>query len=211
MRSIIKICGLTREADVETAIRCGANYLGFIVECASPRRLNIKQARALSRPAKGIAKTVAVTVNPSPDLIDAITNQMQPDYIQLHGHESLSQAAKIKSATGLGIIKAVSIRNRTDLKQARDFTGIADYILLDAKPPKGATQQGGHGLSFDWNTLNGFTCSTPLILAGGLTPENIAQAKTTGLNFFDVSSGVEQSAGVKDPSLIAEFMKAVHE
>ena len=211
MRYTIKICGLTREADVETAIKCGANYLGFIVECASPRRLNIKQASALLRPAKGIANTVAVTVNPSLDLLRAITNQMQPDYIQLHGHESPEQVAKIKSATGLGIIKAVLVRNRTDLKQARDFAGIADYILLDAKPPINTNQQGGHGLAFDWHVLDNFNCKTPLILAGGLNPFNIKQAKKTGLNFFDVSSGVEASAGVKDPSLIAEFMKVVHE
>ena len=89
--------------------------------------------------------------------------------------------------------------------------GLLIYILLDAKPPKGAAQQGGHGQSFDWNILKDFACSTPLILAGGLNPANIAQAKATGIKFFDVSSGVEASAGVKDHSLITQFMKAVHE
>ena len=170
----------------------------------------VKQATKLSLPTNNITKRVAVTVNPDANLLARITAHMRPDYLQLHGNESPQQAALIKTNTGLGIIKAISIQTKGDLNQAKLYAGIADYILLDAKPPKGAAQQGGHGLSFNWNILKGFTCSTSLILAGGLNPTNISQAKATGIKFFDVSSGVEASAGVKDHSLIAEFMKVVH-
>lgn len=211
MRTQVKICGLTREEDVASAISSGANFLGFVVECASPRRLSVEQAAKLSLPTNNTAKRVAVTVNPDANLLARITAHMRPDYLQLHGDESPQQAALIKTNTGLSIIKAISVRTKNDLAQAKLYAGISDYILLDAKPPKGLAQQGGHGLSFDWGILKGFTCSTPLILAGGLNPTNITQAKATGIKFFDVSSGVEASAGVKDHSLIMQFMKAAHE
>ena len=211
MKPLVKICGLTQARDVETAIACGADYLGFIVECASPRRLSVAQAARLSAPAVRIAKRVAVTVNPDAGLLARIAAQMRPDFLQLHGSESPEQAAHIKADTGLGIIKAISIRTKDDLKQAADYAGIADYILLDAKPPKGTTQRGGHGTTFDWKILHGFSCKTPLILAGGLDAHNAPRATATGIKFFDVSSGVEASAGVKDPSLMRAFMKAIHE
>lgn len=193
-----------------SAISSGANFLGFVVECASSRRLSVEQAVKLSLPTKNIAKRVAVTVNPDVNLLARITAHMRPGYLQLHGDESPQQAALIKTNTGLGIIKAISVQTKSDLAQAKLYAGIADYILLDANSPKDTAQKGGHGLSFDWDILKGFTCSTPLILAGGLNPTNIAQAKNTGIKFFDVSSGVEASAGVKDPSLITQFMKAAH-
>ena len=207
----VKICGLARTEDVEAALRYGADYLGFIVEAESLRRLSVDAAARLCRPAIGCAQRAAVTVDASEELLGRIANDMCPDILQMHGRETPKWLRVVKGFTGLRIIKAVQVRTKGDLEILRRFEGAADYILLDAKPPKGAAQQGGHGLSFDWNLLTGFKCKTPLILAGGLSLSNIKAAKATGIKFFDVSSGVEASAGVKDASLMHRFMKAAHD
>lgn len=211
MRTQVKICGLTRPDDVEAALRCGANMIGFIVEAKSSRRLSVADAARFSQPAYGCAKRVAVTVNADEELLDRICADMRPDFIQFHGDESPKTIRYIGSFTGVRAIKAIAIRERADLEQVEAYAGCVDYILLDAKAPKGESQRGGHGLSFDWDLLNGFTCETPLILAGGLNPENIIAAKRTGIKNFDVSSGVEATPGVKDHLKIQAFMKAAHE
>ncbi len=211
MKTQIKICGLTRPEDVEAALLYGADMLGFIVEAKSTRRLSVQQAAQLSRPAVDAAKCVAVTVNANEDLLVRICADMRPDYIQFHGDETPKTIREISHFTGLAAIKALSIRTKADLERAHDYAGCVNYILLDAKAPKSAAQRGGHGLAFNWNLLKGFSCETPLILAGGLNPENIFAAKRTGINFFDVSSGVEASYGVKDHDKIQAFMKAARE
>lgn len=206
----IKFCGLTRPDDVAAAIAHGAGFLGFIIECNSPRRLSVKQATALSRPATGLAIRVAVLVDPDNGLIDRVRNIMAPDFIQLHGRETPKRAQAIKKRAQTGLIKAVSIETRADLRLAKSYENVADYLLLDAKPPTGALQRGGHGNSFDWSLLRGFTSSLPLILAGGLNPKTIANARNQStVNVFDVSSGIEAAPGIKDPALMAQFMKAV--
>jgi len=206
----VKICGLTRPEDVEAAILYGAAYLGFIVEAKSSRRLSVAQAAALSLPAKSSAKTVAVTVNPDDALITAIAAQMQPDYIQLHGDESVDRVAEIARLSKTGIIKAVAVATADDMKASEHYAGVADFILYDAKPPKGETVRGGHGLSFDWSILTTAPLPKTWALAGGLTPDNAAEAlRRTNAPILDVSSGLEASAGVKDVAKIAAFMKAV--
>lgn len=209
----VKICGLTRAQDVECAIENGADYLGFIIEANSPRRLSVQTASAISRPAQGLANIVALTVNPSDDLIDKIAQTLQPDFIQLHGNESATRLAQIREriSTGIKLIKVIKISSRDDLEQIALFRPFADLLLLDAKPPKGSAQQGGHGTAFDWSILKGLTDPSNIMLAGGLGPHNIVAAKTAthkiGLKLFDVSSGVEARAGVKDPSLIQSFIQ----
>jgi phosphoribosylanthranilate isomerase len=208
-KSSIKFCGLTRPEDVETAVSLGACLLGFIVECQSPRRLSVAEAARLARPATGLAKRVAVTVNPNDALIDAIITQMQPDYIQCHGDESPARLSAIKKKYAVGLIKALSISDKDDLDRTKTYFGIADYLLLDAKPPKGDKQRGGHGNSFDWGLLRSFSPTTPLIIAGGLSPSTIGSArKQTRAHIFDVSSGVEAAPGIKDAALMTQFMKA---
>lgn len=211
MQTQIKICGLTQPEDVEAVLRYGADMLGFIVEAKSSRRLSVEEAARISRPAFDCAKRVAVTVNASEELLDRICADMRPDYLQMHGDENPKWLRTVKGYTGLPIIKAISIRERADLEQVNVYAGCADYILLDAKAPKGESQRGGHGLPFDWNLLKGFTSKTPLILAGGLSPANIRTAKATGIKFFDVSSGVEATPGVKDHNKVQAFMKATRE
>ena len=206
----VKICGLTRPEDVESAILHGASFLGFIVEAKSSRRLSVSEAAKLSLPAKASAMTVAVTVNADDSTIETIASQMQPDYIQLHGDESVDRVAEIARRFKVKTIKAIAVSTSTDMIKAEQYAGVADFMLFDAKPPKGETVRGGHGLSFDWNILT--TSPLPKIwaLAGGLTPENAAEAVArTKAPILDVSSGVERSAGVKDVRKIQAFMRAV--
>ena len=208
MQTRIKICGLTRSEDVENAIEYGASFLGFIVECASKRRLSAAQAARLSAPARGIIPRVAVTVNPDDDLIDRIITEMQPDYIQLHGDETPARAAEI--ARKCKLIKAVGIASDLDMKTAETYAGLADFILYDAKPPKGEAVRGGHGVAMDWSIIAKAPTPKIFAIAGGLTPKNVKRAiAATRAPIVDVSSGVEASAGVKDAAKINAFMKAV--
>ena len=210
MNAQVKICGLTRPEDIEAAIQYGASYLGFIVEAKSARKLSIVQAAGLSLPAKSSAKTVAVTVNPDDALASAIAEQMQPDYIQLHGDESVDRVAEIARRFKIKTIKAIPVSIPADMIAAEHYAGVADFILYDAKPPKGEAVRGGHGLSFDWNILTNAPLPKRWALAGGLSPENAAEAlRRTKAPILDVSSGVEASAGVKDALKIQAFMKAV--
>jgi len=211
METKVKICGLTRAEDVESAILYGANYLGFIVEAKSSRRLSLSDAARLSLPAKSSAKTVAVTVNPDDALIEDIVTQMQPDYIQLHGDESVDRVAEIARNSKTGIFKAIAVATAEDMKAAEHYAGVANFLLYDAKPPKGESARGGHGLSFDWNILSSVPLPKIWALAGGLTPENAVEAVArTNAPILDVSSGLEASAGIKDAAKIKDFMKAVH-
>ena len=170
------------------------------------------QAAKLSLPAKASAKTVAVTVNADDTLIDAIATQMQPDYIQLHGDESVDRVAEIARKFSVKTVKAIPVSTPADMITAEHYAGVADFILYDAKPPKGETVRGGHGLSFDWNILTAAPLPKIWALAGGLTPQNAAAAiRRTNAPILDVSSGLEASAGVKAARKIAAFMKAVHD
>lgn len=208
MTTRVKICGLTRPEDVACAIENGAAFLGFIVECPSMRRLSVAQAAKLAGPAKTLAARVAVTVNPDDDLIDRILAQMQPDYIQLHGDETPARAADI--AKRCKIIKAVGIASGEDMKSAETYAGVADFILYDAKPPKDAAVRGGHGVAIDWDIIANAPTPKIFAVAGGLKPGNVARAiAATRAPIVDVSSGVEESAGVKDPFKIQAFMDAI--
>lgn len=207
MKTRVKICGLTRPEDVACAVKNGAGFLGFIVECPSKRRLSVAEAAALAAHA-GDTPRVAVTVNPTDDLIDRILGEMQPDFIQLHGDETPARTAAI--AQRCPIIKAVGIASDEDMKLSETYAGVADFILYDAKPPKGESVRGGHGVAIDWGIIARAPTPKIFAVAGGLTPDNVAQAlAVTRAPIVDVSSGVELSAGVKDPSKINAFMDAV--
>lgn len=199
-----------RPQDVETAIRCGADYLGFIVEAASPRRLTIEQAARLAGPVKGITPRVAVTVNADDEMLSAIMPQMMPDYIQCHGDEMPERCAEIARKFAVKTIKACAVAGDEDMKRASEFSGAADLILFDAKPPKGSDVRGGHGIKIDWGMMSRAPMPRRFMLAGGLTAENVRAAiNAVRAPIVDVSSGVETSPGVKDPAKIKAFMDAV--
>ena len=208
----VKICGLTRAEDVETAIVHGASFLGFIVEADSKRRLSVADAARIAAPAQGIIPRVAVTVNAGDYLISHIMAEMVPDYIQCHGDEPPARLAEIEQKFGVKVIKAVPLATQADMVSAETYAGVCDFILYDAKPPEGAKVRGGHGLSFDWNILREAPLPKRWALAGGLTPDNARQAaQRTNAPILDVSSGVEASAGLKDAATIQAFMKAVQD
>jgi phosphoribosylanthranilate isomerase len=205
----IKICGLRTLADVAAVAAAGAAYAGFVFFAKSPRNLTIPQARELALAAPlGLAK-VALVVNADDAALDAITEAMPLDMLQLHGHETPDRVAEIRARYGLPVMKAVGVADEGDLAAVFDYSLVADQILIDAKPPKDAVLPGGNGLSFDWRLVAQRRWLRPWMLAGGLTPDNVAEAiRLTNARQVDVSSGVESAPGIKDHARIKAFVKA---
>lgn len=205
----VKICGLRTAADMAAVVAAGAAYAGFVFFAKSPRHLTTDQARLLAFAAPpGLAK-VALTVDADDATLDAICDAVPLDMLQLHGAESPARVAEVRARYGLPVMKAVGVADEGDLASLTEYSLVADQILIDAKPPKGADLPGGNGLAFDWRLLVGRKWLRPWMLAGGLTPENVALAiRLTGARQVDVSSGVESAPGVKDAGLMAAFVKA---
>ena len=209
MPARVKVCGLSTPQSVAAAVEAGAAYVGFVFFDKSPRNVDPDTARALALdvPA-GVAK-VALTVNADDAFLDRLTGEVPLDILQLHGSETPGRVAEVKARYGLPVMKAVGVSTAGDVERIADFEGVADQVLVDAKPPKGADRPGGNAASFDWSLIAGRRWAGPWMLAGGLTPENAAEAiRATGARQLDVSSGVESVAGVKDEGLIRAFLRA---
>lgn len=205
----VKICGLATLDDVRACADAGANYMGLVFFEKSPRNISIDAARQLALAAPlGLAK-VALVVNPSDAELDAITETVPLDMLQLHGKETPERVSEVKARYGLPVMKAVGIADSDDLPKLESYFGVADQILVDAKPPKGGELPGGNGLSFDWRLIAGRRWPCPWMLAGGLTDENVSEAvRMTGAQQVDVSSGVEDAPGQKSAELIQNFVRA---
>lgn len=205
----VKICGLRTVADVAAVAAAGAAYAGFVFFAKSPRNLTVAQARDLALAApEGLAK-VALVVDAEDAVLDAIVEGLPLDMLQLHGHESPERVAAVRARYGLPVMKAVGVADEGDLAALFDYATVADQILVDAKPPKGADLPGGNGLSFDWRLVAQRRWLRPWMLAGGLTAQNVAEAvRLTNARQVDVSSGVESAPGVKDAARIAAFVRA---
>ena len=205
----VKICGLRTAADVAAVAAAGAAYAGFVFFPKSPRHLTVEAARDLALAApEGLCK-VALTVDADDATLDAIVEAVPLDMLQLHGHETPERVAEVKARYGLPVMKAVGVATAADLPLLDEHAKAADMLLVDAKAPQDAALPGGNGLAFDWQLIAGRTWQRPWMLAGGLTPANVAQAiRLTGARQVDVSSGVESAPGVKDPALIAAFVAA---
>ncbi|MEN8660431.1 phosphoribosylanthranilate isomerase [Marivita sp.] len=205
----VKICGLTRPEDVSAVADAGAAYAGFVFFPKSPRNVTIEQARHLAVEVPvGVAK-VALVVNADNALLDAITAAVPLDILQLHGSESPERVTEIRSRYGLPVMKAVGVADQEDVAALDVYAEVADQILVDAKPPKNADLPGGNGVSFDWRLISARRWTKPWMLAGGLTPANVAEAiALTGTQQVDVSSGVESAPGIKDAGVIREFVQA---
>ncbi len=206
----IKFCGLSRVEDVVAAADAGARYVGFVFFSKSPRNVTPDEARLLAVEVPvGVAK-VALVVDADDAFLDEITSKVPLDILQLHGKESPERVAQIKARYGLPVMKAVGIADAEDLPQLDVYAQVADQILVDAKPPKTGALPGGNGLAFDWRLIANRRWPVPWILAGGLTPENVALAvQMTGARQVDLSSGVESSVGVKDAGLMRAFAQAL--
>ena len=206
----VKICGLTTPETLDAALDHGAAFVGAVVFPKSPRHIEPLHAATLFERARGRAKIVAVTVDADERLLTEIALILKPDLIQLHGQETPERAEQVRRLTGAGIIKAVPVSTPDDLLAADVWGDVADHLMFDARPPGGSDLPGGMGARFDWSMMQGRSYRRPWFLAGGLNPENAAQAAAiSGAPMLDVSSGVESAPGVKDAARIAAFLQAV--
>lgn len=204
---IIKICGIKTFDMLDVAIAAGADMIGFMHFARSPRHVPIDMLAELISAARGQVESCVVLVNPDNSSVAEVA-ALGPDWIQLHGPETPHRVEAIRAEAGVEIMKALPIGTAEDVAQVAGFVEVADRILLDAKPPKGADRPGGLGESFDWSLLKALDPSVPFMLSGGLTPDNVAEALRTVSPFgIDVSSGVERAPGEKDKRLIEAFIR----
>jgi phosphoribosylanthranilate isomerase len=197
----VKICGINSPAAYEAAVGAGADWVGFVFFPPSPRFVTPAQAAALAQPG-GVDKA-GLFVDPSDDDIAATLAGVDLDILQLVGTLP-ARAAEIRRRFGRPVWRAVGIGAAADLPT--DPGGV-DAHLLDAKAAPGACLPGGNAIAFDWSLLLHWAAPAPWVLAGGLTPGTVAAAiAQTGAPIVDVSSGVESSRGVKDPTLIRSFL-----
>lgn len=205
----VKICGLSTPATLEAALKAGADWIGLVHFLRSPRHVDFEQASRLSAQARGRADRVILLVDPDDALVRAAIEAVDPDLIQLHGRESPDRVAAIRALTGRPVMKAIGVATRADLAPIAAYAGVADRILLDAKPAPDAALPGGNGHRFDWTILEGVELPDGTMLSGGLDSGNVRDALArTGLGAVDVSSGVESAPGLKDPAKIAAFVAA---
>ncbi|WP_096703150.1 phosphoribosylanthranilate isomerase [Magnetospirillum sp. 15-1] len=205
----VKICGITDEEAMDAAIEAGADYVGLVFFPASPRNVTPDRAAELVEFAPGDVTKVGLFVDPDDATLDAVLTRVRLDLLQLHGHETPERVEAIRLEYGLPVMKVLSVSDAADLDAAEPYLAVADRLLFDAKPPKGAVLPGGNAVSFDWSILTGRKWGLPWMLAGGLTPANVAEAvRISGAPCVDVSSGVESAPGVKDAEKIRAFIQA---
>lgn len=205
----VKICGLRRPEHIDAAVEAGARYVGLVFFPKSPRAVSLAEAASLARHVPvGVAR-VGLFVDPDDELLSGTLADVPLDMIQLHGAETPARVAEVKALTGLPVIKALGVAGAGDLAALTTYGTVADMLLVDAKPTPDADLPGGNGLSFDWRLLVGRRWLRPWMLAGGLTPQNVAEAiRLTKAPAVDVSSGVEVAPGEKDQGLIRQFVAA---
>src|SRR3989344_401366 len=202
MRTRVKICGITRIEDAIAAAQAGADAIGFVFDPKSPRHVHPDQALKITRALPPFITTVGLFVNPAPDSVAAVLSHVPLDLIQFHGNEKPEQCRRYHRL----YIKAIHMKPDVDLREMARLYGDTAGLLLDTYV---ADVAGGSGQAFDWNRIPP-DLGKPVILAGGLTPEDVAQAGRRVRPYaVDVSSGVEQSKGIKDVNKISAFIEAV--
>lgn len=199
-----KICGLTNDRDRRAAVDAGADALGFIVDVPvdTPREVSVERAADLVAAAPPFVTTVLVTMPDSPERAVELVERVNPDAVQLHGDGPVSDVAYVAANTSAAVLKTV---DAADPEGAR-YDDVADALLVDSVDEEGA---GGTGRTHDWDATREFVDSvdSPVVLAGGLTPENVADAVATVEPFaVDVASGVEHTGGEKDHDAVRQFV-----
>lgn len=193
----IKLCGLKRECDIEAVNKLNPDFIGFVFAEKSKRYVNPIEAAKLKEMLSKDIKAVGVFVNESPEAVAELLNKGTIDMAQLHGSEDEEYISRLRSLTDKPLIKAIKVQSKADIEAADESS--ADYVLLDS----GA----GTGMTFNWQLIKGI--KRPYFLAGGLTPENVAEAvKTLNPYAVDVSSGIETD-GLKDEAKMADFVSIV--
>jgi phosphoribosylanthranilate isomerase len=209
MSLLVKICGLSTRETLDAALDAGADMVGFVFFPPSPRHLTLDIARGLGQAVKRRATKVALTVDADDATLAGIVEVLNPDVLQLHGQETPARVADIKRKFAREVMKALPVERAADLAVMPDYAAVADRILFDARPPKGATRPGGLGAVFDWHVLENLDLRLPFMVSGGLHAGNIGDAlRVTRAGGVDVSSGVERAPGVKDIDMIRDFIRA---
>jgi phosphoribosylanthranilate isomerase len=204
----VKICGINDLAAMDAALEAGADLVGLVFFPPSPRAITAGSAAKLVARARGRALVTALVVDADDKLLAEIVEHAKPDFLQLHGAESAERVSAIRTRFGRPVMKAIAVAEAADLRIISDYEAVADRILFDARPPKDASRPGGHGRAFDWALLAGLARKKPMMLSGGLTPENVAEAvRVVCPDAVDVSSGVERAPGKKDLDKIRNFVK----
>jgi phosphoribosylanthranilate isomerase len=212
MTLLVKICGLKTPEALDAALDAGADLVGFVFFLRSPRHVGLAEAVTLAARARGRAGIVALTVDAEDEPIEQIVDQIQPDWLQLHGAESAERVGAIRRAFGVPVTKALPVAARGDLACVARYASVADRLLFDAQPPREATRPGGLGKPFDWRLLENLRLERPFMLSGGLDAGNVGEAlRITRAPAVDVSSGVERAPGEKDPERIRAFIRAARQ
>jgi phosphoribosylanthranilate isomerase len=206
----VKICGLSEPSGVAAAIAGGADFLGFVFYGPSPRNVAAARVAELCRAVPAGITRVGLFVDADDATIAAVLAVAPLDMLQLHGGESPSRVAAVRSRFALPVMKALAIADAADVAAADPYLDVADRLLFDARPPRRPDAlPGGNGLVFDWRLIAGRSWRLPWTLSGGLTASNVAEGvRLTGARAVDVSSGVESAPGVKDTAKIAAFLAA---
>ncbi len=207
----VKICGVNSPEALRATVAAGAEYVGLNFYPPSPRSVSLDQAAALAAAAPPRLCKVGLFVNVEDATIAETLDAVPLDMLQLHGGESPARVAQVKERFGLPVMRAVRIAGAEDVAAAEAYFRVADRLLFDAKPPKEMTGAlpGGNALAFDWQLLAGKNWPLPWMLAGGLDPENVAEAiRISGARAVDVVSGVEDRPGLKNPDKIRAFLAA---
>ena len=214
MRKVrVKICGITREEDLAVAVAAGADAVGFIVGVpSSPRNLTLERAERLLKQVPVFVDSVVVTIPNSIDSLVKIYDRLRPTAIQIHGEKPFEASVIREKIRGARLIKTVYVKTGNTAESVREDSKAFDAILLDSFT---SGQYGGTGMVHDWELskqIKQIIEPTPLILAGGLKPENVKEAILTVQPYaVDVASGVESRPAVKDPKKVYEFIKNAKE
>ncbi len=203
-----KICGLSTPETVDAAVRFGARFVGFVTYPKSPRHISTETMRALGQRVPKTVARVGLFVDPDDALLDEKIATGALDLLQLHGSETPERVAAIRRRTGLPVMKVIKVASAEDVARGvAAYASVADRLMFEGAE---GTLPGGNARTFDWTFLAGQAVPLPWMLAGGLTPANVAEAvRVTGARAVDVSSGVESSRGVKSVDLIRAFLDGV--
>ena len=205
-RTLVKVCGCNTPEAVDAAVDAGADYIGLVHYPPSPRHVTLDQAAKLRARVPVRTKVVLLLVNEQPLPTAQAVDAVKPDVVQFHGGETPEWLGLLKRAVPHELWKAVGVRSAATLTDTLRYRGAADRVLYDAAP---GVLPGGNGLALDWNLLVNFKHELPWGLAGGLTPDNVAEAiRITGAPLVDASSGLESAPGVKDAGRIRAFIEA---
>jgi phosphoribosylanthranilate isomerase len=206
----VKICGLSTPETVDAAVAAGARWVGFATYPRSPRHVTTETLRALAQRVPKTVGRVSFFVDADDALIDERLAAGALDLLQLHGSETPERVADIKRRTGKPVMKVIKVAEAADVERGiAAYAAVADRLMFDAAA---GILPGGNAKAFDWTIFSGRKVPLPWLLAGGLTPDNVAEAvRVTGAHAVDVSSGVEETRGVKSVALIKAFLERVRE